>query len=151
MIAYHNQLSSYARVCHENVGPEPKVVPSDQFWLAIIGPSWRKVDRAECKTSPRVRDLWKVEKSVRKRWRRPSGISRRPRKLEILCRMSTHAYLTENRYPPHCNQAGKRVIRRKAGKFSIRDGELFFLKQKKNARKGNKALNPKPETLNPKP
>ena len=51
-----------------------------------------------------------------------------------------YTYLTENRYPPHCNQAGKRVIRRKAGKFSIRDGELFSLKQKKNTRKGKKVF-----------
>ena len=51
-----------------------------------------------------------------------------------------YTYLTEHHYPPHCKEAGKRAIWRKAKRFVICDGELFFLKQKKNARNGKKVL-----------
>ena len=49
-----------------------------------------------------------------------------------------YTYLTDRHYPPDCVDARKRAIRRKATKFHIHDGELFFQKQKKKARDGKK-------------
>ena len=40
-------------------------------------------------------------------------------------------YLTEHRYPSGCVDLQKRSIRKKAGKFVVRDGELFFKKKRK--------------------
>jgi hypothetical protein len=51
-----------------------------------------------------------------------------------------YIYLVEHRYPPNCSQQRKRTIRRKAEKFEVRDGELFIMKQKKQARSGNKVI-----------
>ena len=51
-----------------------------------------------------------------------------------------YTYLTERHYPPLCGPR-KRAIRRKATKFVIHDGELFFQKQEK-ARDGTKARIP---------
>ena len=42
-----------------------------------------------------------------------------------------YIYLTEHRYPQDCTYARKRSIRKKAGKFVVRDGELFFKKKRK--------------------
>ena len=42
-----------------------------------------------------------------------------------------YIYLTEHRYPQDCTYAQKRSIRKKAGKFVVRDGELFFKKKRK--------------------
>ena len=42
-----------------------------------------------------------------------------------------HVYLTEHGYPLGCTEPRKRTIRRKVAKFSVRDGELFFKKNKK--------------------
>ena len=39
--------------------------------------------------------------------------------------------LTEHRYPQDCSYARKRSIRKKAGKFVVCDGELFFKKKRK--------------------
>ena len=49
-----------------------------------------------------------------------------------------YTFLTERRYPPLCVESRKRAIRRKATKFVIHDGELFFQKKKKKARDGRK-------------
>lgn len=45
-----------------------------------------------------------------------------------------YVYLTERRYPSNSTEARKRSIRRKAAKFSIRDGELYFKKKKKKGK-----------------
>ena len=37
-----------------------------------------------------------------------------------------YIYLTEHRHPPGCVDSRKRSIRKKAGKFVVCDGELFF-------------------------
>ena len=42
-----------------------------------------------------------------------------------------YIYLTEHRYPSGCVDSRKRSIRKKAGKFVVRDGELFFKKKGK--------------------
>ena len=42
-----------------------------------------------------------------------------------------YIYLTEHRYPQDCTYTRKRSIRKKAGKFVVRDGELFFKKKRK--------------------
>ena len=42
-----------------------------------------------------------------------------------------YIYLTERRYPHGCADFRKRSIRKKAGKFVVRDGELFFKKKRK--------------------
>jgi len=49
-----------------------------------------------------------------------------------------YVYLTERRYPLSCTEARKRSIRRKAEKFVIREGELYFIKKKKKGRDGKK-------------
>ena len=41
-------------------------------------------------------------------------------------------------YPLSCTEARKRSIRRKAEKFVIREGELYFIKKKKKGRGGKK-------------
>lgn len=41
-----------------------------------------------------------------------------------------YIYLTEHRYPPGCADSRKRSIRKKAGKFVVHDGEMFFKKRK---------------------
>lgn len=46
-----------------------------------------------------------------------------------------YIHLAERRYPTHCPESRKRMIRRK---FTLRDGELFHQKQKKKARNGKK-------------
>ena len=42
-----------------------------------------------------------------------------------------YIYLTQHRYPQDCAYARKRSIRKKAGKFVVHDGELFFKKKRK--------------------
>ena len=42
-----------------------------------------------------------------------------------------YLYLTKHRYPPGCENSRKRSIRKKAGKFVVRDGVMFFKKKKK--------------------
>ena len=42
-----------------------------------------------------------------------------------------YVYLTEHRYPPGCISSWKRSIRKKAGKFVVREGEMFFKKKRK--------------------
>ena len=42
-----------------------------------------------------------------------------------------YVYLTERRYPIGCVDSRKRSIRKKAGKFVVRDGVLFFKKKRK--------------------
>ena len=42
-----------------------------------------------------------------------------------------YIYLTEHHYPQDCTNVRKRSIRKKAGKFVVRDGELFFKKRRK--------------------
>ena len=41
-----------------------------------------------------------------------------------------YSYLTEHRYAPGCADSRKRSIRKKAGKFVVRDGELFSRREK---------------------
>ena len=41
-----------------------------------------------------------------------------------------YIYLTEGKYPVDCAANRKRVIRRKAEKFRVRNGELFYIKKK---------------------
>ena len=36
-------------------------------------------------------------------------------------------YLSRREYPEYCSASRKRVIRRKATKFQVKDGELFYL------------------------
>ena len=45
-----------------------------------------------------------------------------------------YMYLTQQRYPLGCADSRKRSIRKKAAKFVVRDGELFFKKKKKNGK-----------------
>ena len=40
-------------------------------------------------------------------------------------------YLTASRYPPECTENRKRVIRKKAKKFEIKDGQLFYKQKQK--------------------
>ena len=40
-------------------------------------------------------------------------------------------YLTESRYSEGCSATRKRTIRKKAKKFVVRDGVMYFLKKKK--------------------
>ena len=42
-----------------------------------------------------------------------------------------YAYLTTSTYPPGCTENRKRVIRTKAKKFELRDGELFYKQKQK--------------------
>jgi len=42
-----------------------------------------------------------------------------------------YVYLTEHRYQPGCISSRKRSIRKKAGKFVVREGEMFFKKKRK--------------------
>ena len=46
-------------------------------------------------------------------------------------------FVTENRYPEGATVGQKRTIRRKAAKFEVREGELFYKKTTKDER-GNK-------------
>ena len=48
-----------------------------------------------------------------------------------------YMYLMERQYPLLCVELRKRAIQRKAAKFVIHDGEMYFQKQKK-ARDGTK-------------
>ena len=41
-----------------------------------------------------------------------------------------YIYLTEGKYPVTCAANRKRIIRRKAEKFRVQNGELFYLKKK---------------------
>ena len=41
-----------------------------------------------------------------------------------------YIYLTEHCYPSGCVDSRKRSIRKKAGKFVVHDGDLFFKKRK---------------------
>ena len=45
-----------------------------------------------------------------------------------------YVYITEHRYPPSSTEARKRCIRRKASKFAVHDGELYFKKKKKKGK-----------------
>ena len=50
-------------------------------------------------------------------------------------------YLVNNKeYPADCTKNEKRTIRRKAKKFELKDGELYFKKKKKNCRKGSQKV-----------
>ena len=40
-------------------------------------------------------------------------------------------YMTRKRYPVGCTEGRKRSIRRKAAKFVVKDGELYFKKKQK--------------------
>ena len=42
-----------------------------------------------------------------------------------------YLYVTEKKYPPGCSDIHKRVIRNKSQKFVVKDGELFYKRQKK--------------------
>ena len=42
-----------------------------------------------------------------------------------------YMYLTDKKYPPGCSDTRKRVIRRKAQRFVVDNGELFYKQQKK--------------------
>ena len=48
-----------------------------------------------------------------------------------------YTFVTENRYPEGATVGQKRTIRRKAAKFEVCDGELFYKKTTKDER-GNK-------------
>ena len=41
-------------------------------------------------------------------------------------------YLLEHRYPDVCSGNAKRTIRRKAETLAVRDGEVFYMKTKKD-------------------
>ena len=47
-----------------------------------------------------------------------------------------YTYLTEKTYPDGCSETRKRVIRKKAAKFEVNDGELFY-KQKQKGKVNN--------------
>ena len=42
-----------------------------------------------------------------------------------------YEYMTQRRYPLGCMEGRKRTIRRKANKFVLKDGELYFKKKQK--------------------
>ena len=42
-------------------------------------------------------------------------------------------YLLEHRYPDGCSGNAKRIIRRKAETLAVRDGEVFYLKARKDS------------------
>ena len=44
-----------------------------------------------------------------------------------------YTYLREKTYPDGCSETRKRVIRKKAAKFEVKDGELYY-KQKQNGK-----------------
>ena len=44
-----------------------------------------------------------------------------------------YTYLREKTYPDGCSDTKKRVIRKKAAKFEVKDGELYY-KQKQNGK-----------------
>ncbi len=44
---------------------------------------------------------------------------------------AAYLYLKEKRYPEGCSVTRKRAIRKKADRFIIRDGVMFFKKMKK--------------------
>ena len=42
-------------------------------------------------------------------------------------------YMVENRYPEEATENRKRIIRRKAKKFEIQDGELYYRDNRKSS------------------
>ena len=42
-----------------------------------------------------------------------------------------YVYLTSATYPPGCDENRKRVIRKKAKKFELKDGELYYKQKQK--------------------
>ena len=44
-----------------------------------------------------------------------------------------YTYLTKTSYPNACTEIRKRVVRKKAAKFEVKDGELYY----KHKQKGN--------------
>ena len=42
-----------------------------------------------------------------------------------------YVYLTSTTYPPGCDENRKRVIRKKAKKFELKDGELYYKQKQK--------------------
>ena len=42
-----------------------------------------------------------------------------------------YLYMTTSAYPDGCTDIGKRIIRKKAKKFHVSDGELFYRKKQK--------------------
>ena len=51
--------------------------------------------------------------------------------MQLLEEAYYYMYLTDKKYPPGCSDIRKRVIRKKAQKFVVNDGELFYKQQKK--------------------
>ena len=49
---------------------------------------------------------------------------------EIDLVQQAYVYVTDKTYPEGCSENLKRVIRRKAKKFAVRDGELYYYKKK---------------------
>ena len=43
-----------------------------------------------------------------------------------------YIYLTSTTYPPGCDENRKRVIRKKAKKFELKDGELYYKQKQKS-------------------
>ena len=42
-----------------------------------------------------------------------------------------YVYLTSTTYPPGCDDNRKRMIRKKAKKFELKDGELYYKQKQK--------------------
>ena len=42
-----------------------------------------------------------------------------------------YSYITTSTYPPECTENRKRVIRKKAKKFELKDGELYYKQKQK--------------------
>jgi len=49
---------------------------------------------------------------------------------EIDLVQQAYVYVTDKTYPEGCSENLKRVIRWKAKKFAVRDGELYYYKKK---------------------
>ena len=45
---------------------------------------------------------------------------------------AAYLYITESKYPEECTETSKRSIRKKAKKFVVREGVMYFLKKKKH-------------------
>ena len=137
-------LAADQPACHEKIGPEQKVARGGPLFA---GKKWTRGPVTDAKNGP---GLSKVDP--------PLLINPRAKVFElefVEMEMETsqtsnlvendsedveggrdlvqeaYVYLTEHRYPPGCISSRKRSIRKKAGKFVVREGEMFFKKKRK--------------------
>ena len=72
----------------------------DQFWLAIIGPSWQKLDRAGVKLHQVNLTCESREKCVKRMDKTFSDIEEAEENGDVVQDAYTYMYPTEHRYSP---------------------------------------------------